>query len=291
LSASLLLVAVSLVAADSCLYGYQNYTYNMTDLRNDTSDYVVSDGVHVYRLNFCGALVQPTHVSACDVSTNDTQVCQMWDNMTVGVSCGSTAHVAATRELFDVYPALSLRVTGGTMRFGVSAQSVVHLICNGTNHDAAPSFLREVVAFFEYHFVWQRQEVCAGPAPTTTTTAPTTTTVTTTTATTTTASTTSNASTVAPATTTANATSTASTTAGNNTAMTTESGTSASMTKQANPPSPATMDIRLIIVLAVLGGLILVAVVVLICAYMARRRKRLSGYSALLQNPEKFARI
>jgi hypothetical protein len=54
---------------------------------------------------------------------------------------------------------------------------------------------------------------------------------------------------------------------------------------------PSGPNQNLIIVLGALGAIVVLAFTVLVCVYLARRRKRLSGYSALLQNPEKFARI
>jgi hypothetical protein len=59
----------------------------------------------------------------------------------------------------------------------------------------------------------------------------------------------------------------------------------------ATPGGPDTIDVRLIIVLAVLGALVVIALVVLVSVYLARRRKRLSGYSSLVQKQEPFERI
>ncbi len=265
--------------------------------RSPSNDYSTSDADgHAYVLNLCGPLVHAPNVSEC-AANSATQTCQTWDNDTVGISCGdNTDQVSVERTFFGGgLPALTVRVGGGTERFGVAASTVLHFVCNGTQSDAAPSFFKEVVAFFEYHFLMVRPEVCAGPTPTTTTAPPTTVPPPTPTTAPTAVPTpvpSSNATdtTMSPSTSSANGNGT---TAGTTTAPIVVNGTTAAPTNGTTGANnaPEAIDERLIIVLAVLGSLVVIAITVLVCVYVARRRKRLSGYSALLQNPEKFTRI
>lgn len=255
-----------------------------------SADFVVQDSNgHSYVLNFCGPLAAPAAVPACGAN-NATQACQTWDGGASGIVVAQNDQLlAADRTAFGelALPALTVRLGGGVERFGVQAQAVVHFVCNGTQADVAPAFLKEEVAFFAYHFVLYRPEVCAGPAPTTTTAPPTTlpppTSSTASTASTASAATSGNSSSTTGATTGAGGSSVvptgtvANSTAGNGTTV-----------AQMEPSGP---NQNLIIVLGALGAIVVLAFTVLVCVYLARRRKRLSGYSALLQNPEKFARI
>jgi hypothetical protein len=284
---------------------------------------VTDDKQRQYFLNFCGPLLQvrsenlfffffsspsfhrkaqfPPNVTACSDS-NETQVCQVWDSGAAGVSCGKTNRVSSEREFFRNLPSLTLHIRGGTPRFGVAAKSVVHLFCNGSGSDAEPSFSHEVVHDFEYHFAWRRAEVCAGPSPPPTTAPPPTTTSTRPppTSSTTAANTTGGSDSTTGSTADGSSGSTEhstkshhsghSSTGGNETLSDGTTSVNGTMTV-ATPGGPDTIDVRLIIVLAVLGALVVIALVVLVSVYLARRRKRLSGYSSLVQKQEPFERI
>jgi hypothetical protein len=239
-------------------------------------------------LNFCGPLAAPGAVPACGAN-NATQVCQTWDGGASGIVVAQNDQLlAADRTAFGelALPALTVRLGGGVERFGVQAQAVVHFVCNGTQADVAPAFLKEEVAFFAYHFVLARPEVCAGPAPTTTTAPPTTLPP----PTSSTASTTSTASAATNSNSSAATTAATTGTGGSSVASEPTDNTAGNTTTigQMEPSGPSQ---NLIIVLGALGAIVVLAFTVLVCVYLARRRKRLSGYSALLQNPEKFARI
>lgn len=336
-----LALSVAVVVADSCIYKVQNYNYNLTMLRkyggvwvfdeteltrciSNTNDYVVTDDKQrQYFLNFCGPLIQvifdvfllvffffhrkiqfPPNVTECSDS-NETQVCQVWDSGATGVSCGQSNRVTAAREYFRQLPSLTLHIRGGTARFGVAAKSFVHVFCNGSGSDAAPSFSHEIVHNFEYHFAWRRAEVCAGPTPPPTTAPPPTTTTappppTSSTTAGTTGSDTTAATSGGDGTSSGGSTEHSTkehhsghsvSTAGNETLS--EGTTSAvnGTVTVATPGGPEVIDVRLIIVLSVLGALVVIALVVLVSVYLARRRKRLSGYSSLLQKQEPFDRI
>merc|ERR1719378_1225255 len=89
--------AASHTPAEACVLHVQNHTFDLSALRNNASDYSLSDGVHEYALNFCGALVAPPHgVSAC--GGGNVGVCQTWDKGAAGISAGSAEHATLLRE-------------------------------------------------------------------------------------------------------------------------------------------------------------------------------------------------
>lgn len=191
------------------------------------------------------------------------------------------------REFFRGMSSLTVHVRGGTPRFGVNAKSVVHLVCNGSASDPAPEFSHEVLRDFEYHFVWRRAEVCAGPSPPPTTAVPPTTTAPP-------PSPTSAESSASSAESTTQDGSSGSSGSGtehssrshsshshttSNETVSTGGSTTVNGTTVAVPAGPEVVDVRLIIVLAVLGALVVVAVVVLVAVYLARRRKRMAGFA------------